>query len=110
MDVCVLSRDLMFFTAAEGIVVASGHTIRQAEDVENIGEPDLLVADFVSFAQPIAELAARVDPDRSVIFTPHERADVFRDGRAQGFEVHRRGALANELPRILAERSPLYQG
>jgi hypothetical protein len=104
MDVCVLSRDLMFYTAAEGIAGAMGHTVRQAERVEEIGAADLLVADFVSFPSDITALAEAFDPLRIAIFTPHERVEVFRGGRAAGIaHVYRRGALASELPRLLRE-------
>jgi hypothetical protein len=49
-------------------------------------------------------LAATFDPLRTAIFTPHERVEVFTGARAHGIaHVYRRGALAVELPRILAE-------
>lgn len=104
MDVCVLSRDLMFFTAVEGVAGAMGHTARQAETLDSIGAPALLIADFVSTAVDIAELARQFDPLRTVIFAPHERVEVFTGARAHGIAgVFRRGALPTELPRLLAE-------
>lgn len=104
MDVCVLSRDLMFFTAVEGVAGAMGHTARQAETLASVGAPDLLIADFVSTAVDIVEMAQAFDPLRTVIFAPHERVEVFTGARAHGIAgVFRRGALPTELPRLLAE-------
>jgi hypothetical protein len=104
MDVCVLSKDLIFFSAVDGVAGAMGHKARQAESLETIGTPDILIADFVSPAVDVAALATGFDPLRTAIFTPHERVDVFAAARANGIaHVHRRGALATELPRILTE-------
>jgi hypothetical protein len=104
MDVCVLSRDLMFFTAVEGLVGAMGHTARQAEDLSEVGTPDLLIADFASPAFEVAAVATTADPLRTVIFAPHGRVEVFTGARASGIaHVCRRGALAVELPRLLSE-------
>lgn len=81
-----------------------GHPARQVESLDQVGKPDLLIADFVSFPSDVATLAAAFDPLRTAIFTPHERVEVFTGARAHGVShVHRRGALAAELPRILAE-------
>jgi hypothetical protein len=104
MDVCVLSNDLMFYTAVEGVSGAMGHVARQAESLDEVGHPDVLIADFVSASLDITALAATFDPLRTAIFTPHERVEVFTGARAHGIaHVYRRGALAVELPRILAE-------
>jgi hypothetical protein len=107
MDVCVLSRDLMFFSAVEGVAGAMGHRARQVEDIAEVGQPAILIADFVSEPLDVAVLAATCDPLRTAIFTPHERVDVFTAARANGIaHVYRRGALAQELPRLLQEYSP----
>lgn len=104
MDVCVFSRDLMFFTAVEGVAGAMGYKARQVEDLDAIGQPDVLIADFVSSAVDIASLAGACDPLRIAIFAPHEHVEVFRGARANGIaHVFRRGALPVELPKILAE-------
>ncbi len=104
MDVCVLSKDLIFFSAVEGVAGAMGHSTRQAESLDAIGLPDVLIADFASLSIDVAALVAASDPMRTVIFTPHGRVEVFTSARANGVaQVHRRGALAVELPRILAE-------
>lgn len=100
----MLSKDLMFFTAVEGVAGAMGHRARQAEELAEIGSPDLLIADFASDAFDVAAMAAVSDPVRTAIFTPHGRVEVFTGARANGIaHVYRRGALAQELPRILAE-------
>jgi hypothetical protein len=39
-----------------------------------------------------------------VAFAPHVRVELFTDARANGIEIHRRGTLATELPRLLRER------
>ena len=94
----------MFYTAVEGVAGAMGHKARQAESLDAIGSPDVLIADFVSAALDIPSLAANFDPLRTAIFTPHERVEVFTGARANGIaHVYRRGALAVELPRILTE-------
>ena len=104
MDVCVLSRDLIFFSAVAGVAGAMGHHARQIGALEEIGTASVLIGDFVSAAFDVAALAAVFDPLRTAIFTPHERVEVFRAARANGVaHVYRRGALAVELPRILAE-------
>lgn len=108
MDVCVLSRDLMFFTAAEGVIGAMGHRVRQAEELSAIGTPDVLVADFASSPVEVGALAGAFDPLRTAIFTPHERVEVFTGARANGIaHVYRRGALATQLPRLLADYAGL---
>jgi hypothetical protein len=94
----------MFYTAVEGVAVAMGHRVRQAESLAEIGGPDLLVADFASLCVDIAALVAVFDPVRTAIFTPHERVEVFTGARANGIaHVYRRGALAAELPKLLTE-------
>ena len=104
MDVCVLSGDLMFFTAVEGVAVAMGHTARQVETLDAIGRPDVLFVDMSTIRTSIDAIAAAFEPLRTAIFTPHERVDVFTAARANGIaHVHRRGALASEVPRIIAE-------
>ena len=104
MDVCVLSRDLMFFTAVEGVAGATGHRARQAETLAEIGAPDVLIADFAFDRFDVGEVAAAADPLRTAIFAPHGKVEVFTGARANGIaHVYRRGALATELPRLLAE-------
>lgn len=94
----------MFFTAVEGVAGAMGHTARQAESLDAVGSPDLLIADFASDLVDVPALAAAFDPLRTAIFTPHVRVEVFTGARANGIaHVHRRGALAEQLPRILSE-------
>ena len=94
----------MFYTAVEGVTGAMGDRARQAESLDEIGGPDLLVADLASMGVEIAALVAAFDAMRTVIFTPHVRAEVFTAARANGIaRVYRRGALATELPRLLAE-------
>ncbi|MEO9254194.1 MAG: hypothetical protein ABI305_01535 [Tepidiformaceae bacterium] len=104
MDVCVLSNDLIFFSAVDGVAGAMCHKARQVESLDAIGSPDVLIADFASASVDMADLVAAFDPLRTVVFTPHTRVDVFTGARANGIaHVHRRGALAVELPRILRE-------
>ncbi len=104
MEVCVLSLDLMFFTAVEGVARAMGHRVKQAESLVEIGSPDLLVVDFTSTRVGIAALAASADPARTAVFAPHEHVETFADARAHGIaHVYRRGALATELTRLLTE-------
>ncbi len=104
IDVCVLSRDLMFFTAVEGVAGAMGHRARQAESLREVGAPDVLIADFASDAFDMSAVAAISDPLRTAIFAPHGKTEVFTGARANGIgHVYRRGALATELPRLLAE-------
>jgi len=104
VDVCVLSKDLIFFSAVEGVAGAMGHVARQAESLDAVGKPDVLIADFVSVAIDVPGLLDVSDPLRTAIFTPHERVEVFSAARANGVaHVYRRGALAVELPRILSE-------
>ena len=104
MDVCVLTGDLMFFTAVEGVAVAMRHQVRQAESLTEIGAPDLLVADLGSVHVDIAALVAASDPLRTAIFTPHGRVEVFTGAQANGIaHVYRRGVLAMELPKLLNE-------
>jgi hypothetical protein len=104
VDVCVLTRDLIFFSAVEGLAGATGHSARQAEALDEVGTPAVLIVDMSSIGSTVSEVAAVYDPLRTAIFTPHERVHVFTAARANGVaHVHRRGALAVELPRILAE-------
>jgi hypothetical protein len=104
MDVCVLTGDLMFFTAVEGVAGAMGHVARQVETLDGIGQPDVLFVDMSTARMGVSAIAAAFEPLRTAIFTPHERVDVFTAARAHGIaHVHRRGALASELPRIIAE-------
>ena len=104
MDVCVLTGDLIFFSAVEGVAGAMGHKARQAETPAEIGSPAVLIADMSLIRSTVGDIAGTFDPVRTAIFTPHERVDVFSDARALGIaHVHRRGALAVELPRILSE-------
>ncbi|MCK6564874.1 MAG: hypothetical protein HUU14_00140 [Dehalococcoidia bacterium] len=102
----MLSRDLMFFTAVEGIAGAMGHRARQAETLDAVGQPDLLIADFASASIDAGALASAFDPMRTVVFAPHTLIDAFTSARAHGLAgVFRRGALAAELPRLLTEYS-----
>jgi hypothetical protein len=104
MDVCVLSRDLMFFTAVEGVAGAMGHRARQAETLADVGAPDVLIADFAFDGFDVGAVAAAGDPLRTAIFAPHGKVEVFTGAHANGIaHVYRRGALATELPRLLAE-------
>lgn len=104
MDVCVLTTDLMFFSAVEGVAGAMGHRARQAERVEGIGEPALLIADLAHEAFDLDAVAGAFDPARTAVFAPHVRVEAFTGARAAGFaHVYRRGALAAELPRLLSE-------
>ncbi len=94
----------MFFTAVEGIAGAMGHRARQAESLGEVGQPALLIADFASMTTDIAGLAAAFDPLRTIVFAPHVQVEAFTGARAHGIAgVFRRGALATELPRLLAE-------
>jgi hypothetical protein len=96
----------MFYTAVEGVAGAMGHTVRQAEELDAIGHPGLLIADFVSSAVEIPMLAAAFDPLRTAVFAPHEHVNVFRGARENGIaHVYRRGALPVELPKLLNEYS-----
>lgn len=104
MDVCVLSKDLMFFSAVEGVAGAMCHRARQVEAIEEVGEPGLLIVDLGSIdAEPLA-IAEAFDPMRTAVFAPHVKVEAFTGARAAGIaHVYRRGALATELPRLLAE-------
>jgi len=104
MDVCVLSADLMFFSAVEGVAGAMGHRARQVESVAEIGRPDLLIADLAHEGFDLDAIAAAFDPARTAVFAPHVRVEAFTGARASGIaHVYRRGALAAELPRLLSE-------
>ena len=104
MDVCVLTGDLIFFSAVEGVSGAMGHRARQAETLADVGSADILIVDISSIAADVAAITAAFEPLRTAIFTPHERVEVFSSARSNGVShVHRRGALATELPRILGE-------
>lgn len=104
MDVCVLSKDLMFFSAVEGVAGAMGHRARQVETTEEVGAPDLLVVDLGSLEAEPQAIASAFDPMRTAVFAPHVKAEAFTGSRAAGIaHVYRRGALATELPRLLAE-------
>ena len=103
---CVLTGDLMFFTAVQGVAMAMGHQVRQVESLTEIGAPDLLVADLGSMHVDITALVAASDPLRTAIFTPHVRVEVFTGARAHGIaHVYRRGVLAIELPKLFNEYS-----
>ncbi len=104
MDVCVLSKDLMFFSAVEGAAGAMGHRGRQVESIEEVGEPGLLIVDLGSLDAEPQAIAEGFDPLRTAVFAPHVKVDAFTGSRAAGIaHVYRRGALATELPRLLAE-------
>src|SRR5689334_9557170 len=102
MDIAVLSGDLMFFSAVEGVAGAMGHRARQVESVSEIGAPAMLVVDARAEQFDVASVAAAFDPLRTALFAPHEHVAVFAAARASGIaHVHRRGALASELPRLI---------
>jgi hypothetical protein len=104
MDVCVLSTDLMFFSAVEGVAGAMGHRARQVESVGEIGQPDLLIADLAHGEFDLTAIAHAFDPARTAVFAPHVDVEAFVGARASGFaHVYRRGALATELPRLLSD-------
>ncbi|MCZ2111723.1 MAG: hypothetical protein LC118_19545 [Dehalococcoidia bacterium] len=104
MDVCVLSNDLMFYSAVEGVAGAMGHSARQVEAIDEIGTPALLIVDLGSAELDVAAIATVFDPMRTAVFAPHVKVEAFTGSRAAGIaHVHRRGALAAELPRLLAE-------
>ena len=104
MEVCVLTRDLMFFSAVEGVAGAMGHRARQAESLAEVGKPDLLIVDLGQAAFAPGDIALAFDPLRTAIFAPHVQVETFNSARASGFaHVYRRGALAIELPRLLSE-------
>lgn len=99
----MVTGDLIFFSAVEGLAGAMGHRARQAADVDSIGAPGLTVVDYASLPMPASTLDTIIDPMRTAAFIPHVDAGAFAGARAVGIaHVHRRGALATELPRILA--------
>jgi hypothetical protein len=107
VDVSVVTGDLIFFSAVEGIVGAMGHSARQAAGLTATDAADLVVLDFASMPGDAAEIMAGIDPLRAAAFIPHVDVTAFAAARASGIaHVHRRGALAVELPRILS----LYAG
>lgn len=105
MDVAVLTADLMFFSAVEGVAGAMGHHATQVEAVADVTtDAPLVIADLGSIS--VAPEALReLDPLRVVAFAPHVRVELFTGARANGIEIYRRGALATELPRLLRERA-----
>jgi hypothetical protein len=104
VDVCVMTGDLIFFSAVEGVAGAMGHRARQVTAPDAIGTPGLVVLDFASLPVEFAALRPVVDPLRAAAFIPHVDVAAFATARASGLaHVHRRAALATELPRILAE-------
>ncbi len=103
MDVCVLTTNLLFYSAVEGVAGAMGHKARQVESVDEVGKPDLLIADG-SMGVDVPDLAARADPLRIAFFALGHDAQMMSAARANGIaHVYRRGALADELPGILSE-------
>lgn len=103
MDVCVLTANLLFYSAVEGVAGAMGHKARQAESVDEVGNPDLLIADG-SMGVEAPDLASRTDPIRIAYFAQGHDPAMMSAARACGIaHVYRRGALADELPRIIAE-------
>ena len=104
MHVAVLTRDLMFFSAVEGVAGAMGHRAEQVEDVSSAGEFGLLVADLSGVAPGDVPAIAALDPLRTAAFVPHVQVEMLAAARAAGIaHVYRRGALANELPGLLRE-------
>lgn len=105
MDVAVLTADLMFFSAVEGVAGAMGHRAHQLEALGDVpGKYPLVVADLGSL-DVTPEALRNLDPLRVVAFAPHVRVELFTSARAHGIDIYRRGALATELPRILSERA-----
>lgn len=103
MDVCVLTANLLFYSAVEGVAGAMGHKARQAESVEAVGKPDLLIADG-SMGVDVPDLASRADPLRIAYFAQGHDPAMMSAARATGIaHVYRRGALAEELPGIISE-------
>ncbi len=99
----MVTGDLIFFSAVDGLAGAMGHRARQAADAENIGAPELTVIDYASLPVAASDLEGVIDPMRTAAFIPHVDTAAFAAARSSGFaHVHRRGALATELPRILA--------
>ncbi|MCC7366472.1 MAG: hypothetical protein IT303_19095 [Dehalococcoidia bacterium] len=106
MRIAVLTRDLMFFTAAEGIAGATGHEAVQVEDAANAAGFDLFVVDLAPSTGIDLLAVAMLDPLRTAAFIPHVQVERLTGARAAGLaEVHRRGALAQELPRIIAQHA-----
>lgn len=104
MNVCVLTRDLMFFGAVEGVAGAMGHRATQATALEEVQPHDLLIADMASVSLPVTQMTSSHDPLRTAAFIPHVDVDRFAEARSGGLaHVYRRGSLAVELPRFLAE-------
>lgn len=100
---CVVTGDLIFFSAVEGLAGAMGHKARQAADAAAIGSPGVVVLDYASLPVDAASLDGALDPLRAVAFIPHVNIEAFAAARASGIaHVHRRGALAGALPNILA--------
>ena len=100
---CVVTGDLIFFSAVEGLAGAMGHRARQAADAESIGAPEFAVLDYASLPVALSALDGVLDPMRTAAFIPHVDTAAFASARSSGIaHVHRRGALASELPRILA--------
>lgn len=105
MDVAVLTSDLVFFSAVEGVAGAMGHRAHQFEAIGDVpGAYPLVIADLGSL-DVTPEALRTLDPLRVVAFAPHVRADLFTGARAHGIDIYRRGALATELPRVLSERA-----
>ena len=101
---CVCFRTTSSFSVAWKVLRgrwATGHG--RPTRLQKSGRLIVLIADVGSAAN-VEALIPTFEPLRTVIFTPHERVEVFRAARANGFgHVFRRGALATELPRILSE-------
>ena len=99
----MVTGDLIFFSAVEGLAGAMGHQARQASDAGSIGAPELAVIDYASLPLAAADIDGVIDPMRTVAFIPHVDTAAFAAARSSGVaHVHRRGALATELPRIIA--------
>ena len=78
MDVCVLTENLIFYSAVEGVSGAMG--------------------------LDIADLASRAEPMRIAFFAHGHDPEMIVTARRNGIaHVYRRGKLAEELPRILGE-------
>ena len=104
----MVTGDAIFFSAVQGVTGAMGHAVRQATGADQLGEAQLVILDFANLPLPVGALPTSFDPLRAAAFIPQADAAAFNTARAYGIaHVHRRGALATELPRIVAEYAGL---
>lgn len=104
MDVAVLTGDLIFFSAVEGVSGAMGHKARQVATPEETVGAGLVIVDLGSLDLDEAALGT-LDTMRSYAFAPHVRTELFARGRSAGLQVFRRGALAEELPQLISQHA-----